>query len=130
MKGVWHEHTHVSFRVFFRRARQPAEADAGHMESGALMGLSACVYPGGPHGPGGEPYPPTGQERCDATAALAVARGKRPTAAVQQRAQRAANAWTVRVLYKNQPVTREYQRGRLNLVVNEARRVIESAYCG
>ncbi len=96
----------------------------------ALMGLSACVYPGGPHGPGGEPYPPTGQERCDATAALAVARGKRPTAAVQQRAQRAANAWTVRVLYKNQPVTREYQRGRLNLVVNEARRVIESAYCG
>jgi hypothetical protein len=94
----------------------------------ALIGLSACVYPG-PHGPGGYPYPPTGQERCNAAAALAVARGKMPTTAVQQRALRAANALTVRILYKNQPVTREYLRGRLNLVVNEAR-VIESAYCG
>ena len=94
----------------------------------ALMGLSACVHPG-PHAYGGGTYPPAAHERCNASAALAVSRGRRPTTAVQQRALHAANALTVRTLLKNQPVTREYLFGRLNLVVNEAG-VIESASCG
>ncbi len=94
----------------------------------ALTGLSACVYPG-PHPHGGVTPPATGHERCNASAALAVSRGRRPTTAVQQRALHAANALTVRTLLKNQPVTREYLFGRLNLVVNNAG-VIESAYCG
>ena len=94
----------------------------------ALMGLSACVYPG-PHPHGGGPYPPAAHERCNASAALAVSRGRRPTTAVQQRARHAANALTVRILLKNQPVTLEYLSGRLNLIVNEAG-VIESASCG
>ena len=113
MKGVCHDRTMLALAAW---------------SLAALTGLSACVYPG-PHPHGGGPYPPAAHERCNASAALAVSRGRRPTTAVQQRARHAANALTVRILLKNQPVTLEYLSGRLNLVVNEAG-VIESASCG
>lgn len=75
---------------------------------------------------------PPGQrpaDTCNAEAASAQLLGHMSSAQVEQQALRLAGASSVRTLRDKQPITMEYNHGRLNLVVN-AQGVIQRVYCG
>lgn len=72
---------------------------------------------------------PPQTDTCDATPALSKVQGKYSSPQIELQAARLAGATMVRTLRENQPVTREYAFGRLNLIVN-GQGVILKAYCG
>lgn len=80
-----------------------------------------------PH-PGRPPPPLPGPARCEAGTAQFLV-GQRYNRQTQRRAQDASGARMVRRLSPNQPTTREYLAGRLNIVVGPRGR-IQSLTCG
>lgn len=70
---------------------------------------------------------PTAASHCDA-GKVAGAVGRLPAAETQEWARTAAGAEVVRVLKHNQPITKEYRVGRLNLVLDASGK-IASANC-
>jgi hypothetical protein len=72
--------------------------------------------------------PPDAQGRCDASR-VTWAIGQEPTDELLQRARTAAGAEVARFLRHDQPVTREFLAGRLNLTLNE-RGVVGAVSCG
>ncbi len=70
---------------------------------------------------------PASPVQCDASK-VTDAIGRLPSPETQERARSAAGAEVVRVLRRNQPITKEFRVGRLNLVLDEAGR-IASAHC-
>ena len=101
-----------------------------------VIGLAGCAAPKAtlppPPPPGASlealPFVPP-VETCNATAASVHVLGKVSTPQLEQQALRLASATSVRTLLENQPITKEYGFGRLNLVV-KAQRVITRVYCG
>jgi hypothetical protein len=71
---------------------------------------------------------PDAQSRCDASR-VTWAIGQEPTDELLQRARTAAGADVARFLRHDQPVTREFLAGRLNLTLNE-RGVVGAVSCG
>lgn len=82
---------------------------------GLILSLSACAQ---------VPAPVAGaaQAHCDAGKA-ADAVGQLPTPETQERARTRAGAEVVRVLRHNQPITKEFRMGRLNLVLDAEGRI-------
>lgn len=96
----------------------------------ALLLAGCATDMPGPRPPGGgRPPPPLpGPDRCDAGPAQFVV-GQTYSRRTSNAAQRAAGARVVRRLAPDQPTTREYLAGRLNIVVG-ARGRIQSLRCG
>ena len=65
---------------------------------------------------------PTSRSHCDASKASAAI-GQLPTSETQESARTSAGAEMVRVLRHNQPITKEFRVGRLNLVLDEEGRI-------
>ena len=106
---------------------------------GAWLSLAACSSAGAP--PAATPAPPgtaadadlvrSGQppaNRCDAKAAQFLV-GQPYTAATLAEARAAAGADEARLLRPGTVTTRDYKVGRLNVVVDEAQRVLR-VHCG
>ncbi|MAU95265.1 MAG: proteinase inhibitor I78 [Fulvimarina sp.] len=77
--------------------------------------------------PGGQPLGNTGGT-CNAAAASFLV-GELGTTASADQAQQATGAESVRILFPNQPITKEFIAGRLNLETDDANR-ITSVRCG
>jgi hypothetical protein len=88
---------------------------------GLILSLSACAQIPAP-------VAGTAQARCDAGKASGAV-GQLPTPETQERARTRAGAEVVRVLRHNQPITKEFRVGRLNLALNAEGR-IASVNCG
>ena len=86
--------------------------------------LSACAQVPAPPAPA---IDATSSAHCDA-GKIADAVGQLPTPETQERARTAAGAEIVRVLRHNQPITKEFRVGRLNLVL-DAEGKIASVNC-
>lgn len=92
---------------------------------GLILSLSACAQipaqtdTAAPSTPGAGATAPA---HCDAGRA-ADAVGQLPTPETQERARTRAGAEMVRVLRHNQPVTKEFRVGRLNLVLDAEGRI-------
>lgn len=95
------------------------------LAASAAWVLQACAQPAG-GGSGAEPRQQPAQ--CRASAAQ-FAIGQQPEPAIVDKAQRAAQADTVRVIRHNQMVTKEYRVGRLNLHLDESGRIVR-VNCG
>lgn len=75
-----------------------------------------------------EAAPPADANACDATQAQWIV-GKTPAQADLDQAKQDAGASTVRTLKPNQPVTLEFNAGRLNIEVDD-KGVVASVRCG
>ncbi|HYM87415.1 MAG TPA: I78 family peptidase inhibitor [Pseudoxanthomonas sp.] len=92
------------------------------------LSLAACAQTPAPVAAAPAPVAdPTSPAHCDASKAT-QAIGQLPDADIQEQARIAAGAEVVRVLGHNQPITKEYRVGRLNLVLDAEGR-IASANC-
>ena len=92
---------------------------------GLILSLSACAQI--PAAADAASAPTSGAEaaapaHCDASPA-SDAVGQLPTPETQERARTRAGAEVVRVLRHNQPITKEFRVGRLNLVLDAAGRI-------
>ncbi|MBS0283443.1 MAG: hypothetical protein JSS15_03390 [Proteobacteria bacterium] len=87
-----------------------------------LIALAGCV-----DDRPGMPGPPS-HRQCRAEAAQRFV-GMPFTPQIQRRAQQAARARTVRVLYPGQPATMDYRIDRLNIMIGE-RNIVRSLSCG
>ncbi|MET0581678.1 MAG: I78 family peptidase inhibitor [Pseudoxanthomonas sp.] len=98
---------------------------------GLTLGLSLCSCAQIPAADATSPSAPvadaTSPEHCDASKATAAV-GQPPTAEVQEQARAGAGAELVRVLKHDQPITKEFRVGRLNLVL-DAQGLIASVNC-
>jgi hypothetical protein len=84
------------------------------------LALSACAQVPASDSAAPPPAPAvdaTSSAHCDA-GKVADAVGQLPTPETQERARTAAGAEIVRVLRHNQPITKEFRMGRLNLVLD------------
>jgi hypothetical protein len=84
------------------------------------LALSACAQVPASDSAAAPPAPAvdaTSSAHCDA-GKVADAVGQLPTPETQERARTAAGAEIVRVLRHNQPITKEFRMGRLNLVLD------------
>ena len=90
--------------------------------SGLILSLSACAQVPAPAGPASPPTSVAGASHCDA-GKIADEVGQLPTMETQERARTRAGAELVRVLRHNQPITKEFRVGRLNLVLDEEGRI-------
>lgn len=91
---------------------------------GLVLSLSACAQIPAPADTSALPAPVadvTASEHCDAGPASEAA-GQLPTPETQERARARARA-EVRVLRHNQPITKEFRMGRLNLVLDAEGRI-------
>lgn len=89
------------------------------MVLGLILSLSACAQIPAPADTASLPTPVAGataQAHCDAGKASDVV-DHLPTPKTQERARTDAGAEVVRVLRHNQPITKEFRVGRLNLVL-------------
>ncbi|MGH8027659.1 MAG: I78 family peptidase inhibitor [Pseudoxanthomonas sp.] len=89
------------------------------------LALSACAQVPAADNTASPPAPvadPTAPAHCDASKAL-DAIGQAPTPETQEQARTSAGAETVRVLRHDQPITKEYRVGRLNLVLDAEGRI-------
>ena len=82
---------------------------------GLILSLSACAQIPAP-------VADAAPAHCDAGKA-ADAVGQLPTPETQERARTRAGAEVVRVLRHNQPITKEFRVGRLNLVLDAEGRI-------
>lgn len=92
---------------------------------GLILSLSACAQIPVQADTAAPPTPVAGvaaSAHCDAGRA-ADAVGQLPTPETQERARTRAGAEVVRVLRHNQPITKEFRVGRLNLVLDAAGRI-------
>ena len=92
---------------------------------GLILSLSACAQIPAPAGTASPPAPvvdTTAPAHCDAGKA-SDAVGRLPTPETQARARTSAGAEVVRVLRHNQPITKEFRVGRLNLVLDAEGRI-------
>jgi hypothetical protein len=95
------------------------------------LAVSACAQVPSSEAAVGPPQPvadPTSASHCDASK-TSDAIGQLPRAEVVEAARKAAGAQVVRTLRQGQPVTKEFQVGRLNLLL-DARGKVASARCG
>lgn len=88
---------------------------------GLILSLSACAQIPAPAGTASPPDA-TAPAQCDAGKA-SDAVGQLPTPEMQERARTSAGAEVVRVLRHNQPITKEFRVGRLNLVLDAEGRI-------
>ena len=92
---------------------------------GLILSLSACAQT---PAPAGTALPPdatataTALEHCDAGKASDVVR-QLPTPETLEQARTSTGAEVVRVLRHNQPITKEFRVGRLNLVLDAEGRI-------
>lgn len=92
------------------------------------LSLAACAQTSPPMAVAPAPVAdPTSPAHCDPSKAT-QAIGQLPGAELQEQARVAAGAEVVRVLRQDQPITKEYRVGRLNLVLDAEGR-IASANC-
>ena len=92
---------------------------------GLILALSACAQIPAPAGTAAPPTPvadATAPVHCDAGKA-SDAVGQLPAPETQERARTSAGAEVVRVLRHNQPITKEFRVGRLNLVLDAEGRI-------
>lgn len=90
---------------------------------GLILSLSACAQMPAVADPASLPVSGSGASmQCDASQAL-DAIGQLPTPETQERARARASAQVVRVLRHNQPITKEFRVGRLNLVLDAEGRI-------
>jgi hypothetical protein len=84
------------------------------------LALSACTQIAAQDGSAAPPaaaaVDPASSAHCDAGKATDVV-GQSPSPETQERARTDAGAEVVRVLRHNQPITKEFRMGRLNLVL-------------
>lgn len=89
----------------------------------ATLGLSACAPT--PASGAMEPVPTTAtpaRNQCEASKASAAI-GQSPSAEVVEQARVQAGAEIVRTLRHDQPITKEFRYGRLNLVLDAGGRI-------
>lgn len=87
------------------------------------LGISACAQTPTPTVVQSAPSPAADTEaRCEASKA-SVAIGQSPAPEVVEQARMQAGAEMVRVLRHDQPITKEYRYGRLNLVLDASGRI-------
>ena len=95
------------------------------------LALSACAQIPAPDSTASPPPAPavdaTSSAHCDAGKAMEAV-GQLPSPETQERARTDAGAEIVRVLRHNQPITKEFRMGRLNLVL-DAEGKIASVNC-
>ena len=95
------------------------------------LALSACAQIPAPDNTASPPPTPavdaTSSAHCDASKAKGAV-GQLPSPEAQERARTDAGAEIVRVLRHNQPITKEFRMGRLNLVL-DAEGKIASVNC-
>jgi len=91
---------------------------------GLILSLSACaqIPAAGTASPPTSVADATAPAHCDAGKA-SDAVGQPPTPETQERARTSAGAEVVRVLRHNQPITKEFRVGRLNLVLDAEGRI-------
>lgn len=92
---------------------------------GLILSLSACAQVPVPVDAASPPTSDTeaaAPAHCDAGKA-SEAVGQLPTPETQERARTRAGAEVVRVLRHNQPITKEFRMGRLNLVLDAEGRI-------
>ena len=92
---------------------------------GLILSLSACAQipaPADAASPPTSSAEATAPAHCDAGKA-SEAVGQLPTPETQERARTRAGAEVVRVLRHNQPITKEFRVGRLNLVLDAEGRI-------
>ena len=91
-----------------------------------VLALSACAQVPAQDGSASPPPAPavdaTSSAHCDAVKATDVV-GQLPSPETQERARSDAGAEVVRVLRHNQPITKEFRMGRLNLVLDAEGRI-------
>ena len=90
-----------------------------------ILPLSACAQIPAPADTSAQPTPvadAAASVHCDAGQA-ADAIGQLPTPETQERARTSAGAEVVRVLRHNQPITKEFRVGRLNLLLDAEGRI-------
>lgn len=90
--------------------------------SALTLSLSACAQIPAAADTASTPVATAASAHCDASQA-SDAVGQLPTPEIQEQARVRASAEVVRVLRHNQPITKEFRVGRLNLVLDAEGRI-------
>ncbi|MEG1735654.1 MAG: I78 family peptidase inhibitor [Comamonas sp.] len=90
--------------------------------------LSACAGTGGPVGNTAATPAPRPTQICNAQAVQSFI-GHNTAASTLETARKKSGSYMVRVLRENQPATMEYNQERLNVITNEAGKII-ALRCG